>query len=85
MRLTLRVAILTVGGAAVVWRGSVAAHYLAQWLALRTSDPSAAELYEVSFKLELGIVLAVVLVSAAGIWLLGDPRLNSGNSGSATR
>ena len=44
---------LVLGIGLAVWRGVIAIHWLRLWADSRVSDPSGAELYQISFWLEL--------------------------------
>ena len=45
--------LLVLGIGMALWRGALAIYWLRQWAEARISDPSGAELYQISFWLEL--------------------------------
>jgi hypothetical protein len=66
--------LLILGLALVVWRGSIALHSYREWQRTRVTDPSAAEVYEDSFWVEMAFAGMGAALLAAGVWLAGHRR-----------
>jgi hypothetical protein len=73
---------LATGLALAVWRGVYALQAYRLWQELRVSDPSGAELYELTSRVEASMALIGVAISTIGLWLIrrvsrrrsADPR-----------
>ena len=61
---------VVIGLVIAIWRGATSIYWWRQWRLWRTDDPSAAELYELSFRVEISIALIGLAISIIGLWLI---------------
>jgi hypothetical protein len=62
--------LLAVGAGMALWRGSLAIYWLRQWYAARVTDPSGAELYQMSFWLELAFAAITLAIGLGAFRML---------------
>jgi uncharacterized membrane protein YiaA len=53
-----------------LWRGAMSVYWWRQWRLWRANDPSGAELYELSFRIEISIALIGFAIVVIGVWLI---------------
>ena len=53
-----------------VWQGAMSVYWWRQWRLWRADDPSAAELYELNFRVEAALSLIGLAIAIIGIWLI---------------
>ena len=58
------------GGGLALWRGAHAVYWLFQWSAAKVTDPSGAELYLVSFWIELAFAIITFAIGLGGFRLM---------------
>ena len=65
---------LVVGAGMALWRGALATYWFIEWLRWRTSDPSAAELFQVNFFIEIVLTFAAIMLVLGTYFWLRPPR-----------
>ncbi|MSR06758.1 MAG: hypothetical protein EXR93_06820 [Gemmatimonadetes bacterium] len=65
---------LVAGGGLTLWRGGLATYWFIEWLRWRTSDPSAADLYQTNFFIEIVLTFAAITLALTGYYWLQPPR-----------
>jgi hypothetical protein len=53
-----------------VWRGSLSIHWWRLWRQWREADPSGAEVYELSYRIEAAMALIGLAIAVIGLWLI---------------
>ena len=61
---------LGIGLVIAIWRGVLSVYWWRQWQLWRSTDPSAAELYELSFRTEAALSIIGLSIAIVGIWLI---------------
>ena len=51
-------------------QGAMSVYWWRQWRLWRADDPSAAELYELNFRIEAALSLIGLAIAIVGIWLI---------------
>lgn len=61
---------LALGLAIALWRGANALEAYRAWQGLRVRDPSGAEVYELTSRVEASMALIGLAISTIGLWLI---------------
>lgn len=61
---------LAIGLVIAIWQGAMSVYWWRQWRLWRADDPSAAELYELNFRVEAALSLIGLAIAIIGIWLI---------------
>ena len=61
---------LAIGLVIAIWQGAMSVYWWRQWRLWRADDPSAAELYELNFRVEAALSLIGLAIAIVGIWLI---------------